>query len=68
MKGTKAKDLRGKSPDELKQMIADEQKALHKARRELVFRQTTDTAGIKTRRNNIARALTVLGEIERGAK
>lgn len=68
MKGTKAKDLRGKSTDELNQMIADEQKALHKARRELVFRQTTDTAGIKTRRNNIARVLTVLGEKQREAK
>jgi large subunit ribosomal protein L29 len=68
MKGTKATDLRGKSPDELNQMIDEERKALHDARRALVFRQTTDTASIKTRRHNIARLLSVLGEQKRDAK
>jgi large subunit ribosomal protein L29 len=31
-----------------------------------VFRKTTDTTGLKTRRHNIARILTVIGEKKRG--
>lgn len=60
MKATKAKDLRDKSIEELETLYAEEQANLHKARRELVFRQMTDTSSIKTRRHNIARILTVL--------
>ena len=62
MKATKASDLRGKSVEELTQLIADEKAAMYKTRRDMVFRQTTDTAGLTTRRHNIARILTLLNE------
>ncbi|MFX9012115.1 50S ribosomal protein L29, partial [Acinetobacter baumannii] len=39
-----------------------ERAALYKARRDLVFRQSTDTTGLKTRRHNIARLLTLINE------
>ena len=65
MKNTKASDLRGKTVEELHTLIADEKAAMYKTRRDMVFRQSTDTAGLKTRRHNIARILTVLGEMER---
>lgn len=68
MKGTKAKDLRDKTVEELEALVVEEQKALHKARRELVFRQSQDTAGLVTRRRNIARALTVITEKQKVAK
>jgi ribosomal protein L29 len=66
MKDTKVADLREKSVPELEEMIAQERAALYKARRDLVFRQTTDTAGLKTRRHNIARMLTLITEKKRG--
>ena len=62
MKATPAQDLRVKSVEELTQMIADEKAAMYKTRRDMVFRQTTDTAGTKTRRHNIARMLTLITE------
>ncbi len=62
MKGNKASDLRGKTAEELTQMIAAEKAAMYQTRRDMVFRQTTDTAGLTTRRHNIARILTVLSE------
>ena len=65
MKQTKASDLRGKTAEELQTLIADEKAAMYKTRRDMVFRQSTDTAGLKTRRHNIARILTVLTEKER---
>ena len=65
MKSTKASDLRGMSAEELNTLIADEKAAMYKTRRDMVFRQTTDTTGLKTRRHNIARILTVLTEKER---
>ena len=62
MKGLKAAELRSKTIEELESMVADERAALYQARRDFVFRQTTDTAGKKTRRHNIARIMTVITE------
>jgi large subunit ribosomal protein L29 len=66
MKDMKAKELREKSVPELEAMIREEKAALFKARRDLVFRQSADTTGLKTRRHNIARILTVITEKQRG--
>ena len=68
MKALKSTELRDKTVEELEAMIAGERAALHKARRDLVFRQMTDTASLKQRRHNIARMLGVIGEKQRGAK
>ncbi len=67
MKAIKAADLRDKSVPELEEMVRQERASLFKARRDLVFRQLTDTASIKVRRHNIARLLTVIEEKQRGA-
>lgn len=66
MKALKAKELRDKSVPELETMVAEERAALYKARRDLVFRQVTDTASLKVRRHNIARLLTLINEKKRG--
>lgn len=66
MKGLKAKDVREKSVPELEDLVKQERAALYKARRDLVFRQTTDVASLKTRRHNIARLLTIIAEKKRG--
>lgn len=66
MKDTKVADLRDKSVPELEEMIREERAALFQARRDLVFRKTTDTASLKVRRHNIARLLTIIGEKQRG--
>jgi large subunit ribosomal protein L29 len=66
MKDIKAAELRDKSVPELEAMVAQERAALYKARRDLVFRQMTDTTSLKVRRHNIARILTVIGEKQRG--
>lgn len=68
MKSIKATDLRDKSVPELEQLIKDERAALYRARRDLVFRQSTDTTGLKTRRHNIARILTIIQEKKRGGE
>lgn len=66
MKDTKAKDLREKSVPELEGLLGEERAALYKARRDLVFRQITDTSSIKVRRHNIARIMTLIEEKKRG--
>jgi ribosomal protein L29 len=66
MKELKANDLRSKSVPELEEMLRTERASLYKARRDLVFRQITDTASLKARRHNIARILTVIHEKKRG--
>jgi ribosomal protein L29 len=66
MKDSKTNELRDKSVPELEEMVRQERAALYKARRDLVFRQTTDTTGLKTRRHNIARMLTLISEKKRG--
>lgn len=66
MKALKAKNLREKSVPELEEMVKVERAALYKARRDLVFRQSTDIASLKARRHNIARVLTVIAEKKRG--
>jgi ribosomal protein L29 len=66
MKDSKTNELRDKSVPELEEMVRQERAALYKARRDLVFRQTTDTTGLKTRRHNIARMMTVISEKKRG--
>jgi len=66
MKELKATDLRSKTVPELEEMARQERASLYKARRDLVFRQMTDTASITARRHNIARILTVIAEKKRG--
>jgi len=66
MKGLKAKELRDQSVPELEDLVRAERAGLYKARRDLVFRQTTDVAQLKTRRKNIARLLTLIEEKKRG--
>lgn len=66
MKELKANDLRSKTVPELEEMVRQERASLYKARRDLVFRQMTDTTSIKSRRHNIARILTVIAEKKRG--
>jgi large subunit ribosomal protein L29 len=66
MKALKPAELRDKTVPELEKLVAEERAALYKARRDLVFRQTTDTASLKARRHNIARLLTLIAEKKRG--
>ena len=66
MKDIKSAELRDKTVPELEAMVEGERAALYKARRDLVFRQMTDTASLKIRRHNIARILTVISEKQRG--
>lgn len=66
MKDLKTKDLSDKSVPELEELVKQERAALYKARRDLVFRQMTDTASLKVRRHNIARMLTLINEKKRG--
>lgn len=66
MKSLKPSELREKSVPELEALVAEERQALYKARRDLVFRQITDTASLKVRRHNIARLLTIIDEKKRG--
>lgn len=68
MKPLKPKDLREKNVPELEDMLDAERSALYKARRDLVFRQTTDRASLAVRRHNVARILTVIGEKKRGGE
>ena len=68
MKAIKPATLREKSVPELEQMLEQERAALYKARRDLVFRQTTDVSSLKARRHNIARILTVINEKKRGGE
>jgi len=68
MKALKAAELREKSVPELEELVRQERAALYKARRDLVFRQLTDTASLKVRRHNIARLLTLIEEKKRGQK
>lgn len=67
MKNTKNSELRDKTVPELEAMVLEERAALYKARRDLVFRQMTDTASLKIRRHNIARILTAINEKKRGS-
>jgi len=66
MKDLKTSELRDKSVPELEEMVNQERAALYKARRDLVFRQMTDTASLKVRRHNIARILTLITEKKKG--
>ncbi len=66
MKDLKVSDLRDKSVPELEELVSKERAELYKARRDLVFRQITDTASLKVRRHNIARILTLIEEKKRG--
>lgn len=66
MKEVKPNELRDKSVPELEELVNQERAALYKARRDLVFRQMTDTASLKIRRHNIARMLTIIAEKKGG--
>ena len=66
MKQSKASGLRDKSVPELEVLLEQERASLYKARRDLEFRQITDTASLSARRHNIARILTVITEKKSG--
>ena len=66
MKDLKSTELRDKSVPELEELVLQERAALYKARRDLVFRQMTDTASLKVRRHNIARLLSIITEKKGG--
>jgi ribosomal protein L29 len=66
MKDLKPTELRDKSVPELEELVLQERAALYKARRDLVFRQMTDTSSLKVRRHNIARMLTIISEKKGG--
>jgi large subunit ribosomal protein L29 len=66
MKDLKPSELRDKSVPELEELVKQERAALYKSRRDLVFRQMTDTASLKVRRHNIARILTAIAEKKGG--
>ncbi|MBV6457246.1 MAG: 50S ribosomal protein L29 [Fimbriimonadaceae bacterium] len=68
MKHFKAAELKSKTVTELEEMVRQERADLFKARRDLVFRQLTDTASLKIRRHNIARVLTVIAEKQKEGK
>ncbi len=57
-----------KTVPELEEMLQQERAALYKARRDLVFRQIRDTSGLKVRRHNMARILTMITEKKRGSE
>lgn len=67
MKDLKPAELNEKSVPEMEEMLKVERAALYKARRDLVFRQMTDTTSLKVRRHNIARIHTAITEKKRGA-
>lgn len=62
MKTTPIEDLRKLTIEQLEALVLEERAALYKTRRDFVFRQTTDTAGVKTRRHQIARIMTIITE------
>lgn len=64
MKDYKATELREKTTAELYGMLAEERAAQYQSRKAMVFRQSNDTAGMKTRKHNIARIMTVIHEKE----
>jgi ribosomal protein L29 len=64
MKNHKPTELREKTAEELSTLVLEERAALYKVRRDLVFRQVTDTASVSVRRHNIARMLTIIKEKE----
>ena len=66
MKDLKTAELAKKSVEELEEMLLNERAALYKSRRDLVFRQNSDTTGIKVRRHNMARILTMMSQKKRG--
>ncbi|HRJ26480.1 MAG TPA: 50S ribosomal protein L29 [Fimbriimonadaceae bacterium] len=66
MKDLKPSELRDKTVPQLEEMLREARADLYRARRDLVFRQSTDTSGIKVRRHNIARIMTVITEKKRG--
>lgn len=67
MKDLKCSELRSKSVPELQDLLAKEKADLYKARRDLVLRQMTDVASLKTRRHNIARINTVIQDKKQGS-
>lgn len=67
MKAVKVSELKSKTVAELEAMVLEEKASLFKTRRDMAFRQTSDTAGYKTRRHNIARMLTLITE-KKGAE
>ena len=68
MKTLNANELRGKSLEELQDLLNKERGALFEDRRKLAFREGKDTNVVRNRRHNIARILTLITEMKRGSK
>jgi len=68
MKALNVKELREKSIDQLQVMLLEERAQLFGVRRDLVFRKITDISSMKSRRHNIARIMTIVGEKQREVK
>lgn len=68
MKTLSTKELRGKSLDELQNILNKERGALYEDRRKLAFREGKDTNIVRNRRHNVARILTLITEMKRGSK
>ncbi len=66
MKDLKPAELREKSVPQLEELLKESRADLYRARRDLVFRQSTDTTSIKVRRHNIARIMSTIHEKKRG--
>lgn len=65
MKSLKMKELEGKSIAEIEEMVQAEKAAIFKTRRDLVFRQISDTSSLSVRRHNIARMLTKINQLKK---
>jgi ribosomal protein L29 len=67
MKALSTKELRGKSLEELQDLLNKERGSLYEDRRKLAFREGKDTNVVKNRRHNVARILTLITEMKRGS-
>ena len=68
MKTLNTKELRGKSLEDLQDLLNKERGALFEDRRKLAFREGKDTNVVRNRRHNVARILTLITEMKRGSK
>lgn len=65
MKATKANELRGKTLEELQDLLNKERSALYEDRRQIAFREQKDGNVVKNRRHNVARILTLITEMKK---
>ncbi len=67
MKTTKARDLRGRTPDELTDQVETLGKEIFNLRFQRASGQLENTARVRQARRDIARIKTILGERQRAA-